>query len=53
MPDSHHHDYETPRILHDAPLRHGDAHHFHFDEFAVTLARLMADKTTGRSSRLR
>ncbi len=46
MSDSHHHDYETPRILHDAPLQHADAHHFHFDEFAVTLCCLIADKTT-------
>ncbi len=40
------HDYETPQILHDAPLRHDDVHHFHFDEFAVTLCRLIADKNT-------
>ncbi len=40
------HDFETPQILHDAPLRHDDAHHFHFDEFAMTLCRLIADKNT-------
>jgi formylglycine-generating enzyme required for sulfatase activity len=39
-------DFETPQILHDAPLRHDDQHHFHFDEFAVTLCRLIADKHT-------
>ncbi len=38
--------YETPQILHDAPLRATDLHHFHFDEFAVTLCRLIADKNT-------
>src|SRR5512136_1405127 len=38
--------YETPQILHDAPLRATDQHHFHFDEFAVTLCRLIADKST-------
>jgi formylglycine-generating enzyme required for sulfatase activity len=40
------HDYETPQILHDAPLRRSDQHHFHFDEFAVTLCRLIAAKDT-------
>lgn len=40
------HKYETPQILHDAPLRRDDTHHFHFDEFAVTLCRLIADKNT-------
>ncbi len=40
------HDFETPQILHDAPLRAADQHHFHFDEFAVTLARLIASKDT-------
>jgi len=33
-------DFETPQILHDAPLRKDDVHHFHFDEFAVTLSFL-------------
>jgi hypothetical protein len=27
MPDRY--DYETPQILHDAPLRPDDQHHFH------------------------
>ncbi len=44
MPDLN--SYETPHILHDAPLRPGDEHHFHFDPFAVTLCRLIADKGT-------
>jgi gamma-glutamyl hercynylcysteine S-oxide synthase len=44
MPDDHR--YETPRILSDAPLRDSDAAHFHFDQFAATLARLIADKGT-------
>jgi len=43
MPD---HKYETPQILSDAPLRDRDQTHFHFDEFAVTLARLVASKKT-------
>ncbi len=43
MPDRN---YETPRILSDAPLRDEDDAHFHFDEFAVTLARLVASKET-------
>ncbi|MBU0511116.1 MAG: SUMF1/EgtB/PvdO family nonheme iron enzyme, partial [Chloroflexi bacterium] len=38
--------FETPEILHDAPLRDDDSAHFHFDEFAITLARLIADKKT-------
>ena len=44
MPDER--TFETPQILHDAPLRAADLHHFHFDEFAVTLCRLMADRAT-------
>lgn len=44
MPDER--TFETPQILHDAPLRATDQHHFHFDEFALTLCRLIADKTT-------
>lgn len=40
------HDYETPNILLDAPLRKADAAYFHFDDFAATLARLIADKNT-------
>jgi formylglycine-generating enzyme required for sulfatase activity len=38
--------FETPHILHDLPLARSDQAHFHFDEFAVTLARLIADKET-------
>ena len=39
--------YETPAILSDSPLsQHDESVHFHFDEFAVTLARLIADKNT-------
>jgi len=37
---------ETPRILPDLPLAVADKDHFHFDEFAATLSRLIADKTT-------
>ncbi len=43
MPDSK---FETPAILHDLPLRDDDTVYFHFDEFAVTLARLIASKAT-------
>ena len=39
-------DLETPLILHDEPLRDDDPAYFHFDDFAVTLARLVADKNT-------
>jgi Cdc6-like AAA superfamily ATPase len=38
--------YETPQILHDEPLRESDNAFFHFDDFAVTIARLIADKGT-------
>ena len=38
--------YETPHILHDLPLDDNDEAHFHFDQFAATLARLIADKNT-------
>ena len=38
--------YETPRILHDAPLRDEDQADFHFDKFAITLARLVASTET-------
>ncbi len=37
--------YETPKVLHDAPVEAGSAD-FHFDDYAATLARLIADKTT-------
>ena len=36
----------TPNILHDLPLQNDDHAAFHFDEFAVTLARLIASKET-------
>ncbi len=36
----------TPDILHDWPLRDKDEALFNFDEFAVTLARLAADRRT-------
>lgn len=38
--------YQTPEIMHDAPLRDGGVADFHFDEFAVTLARLIASSGT-------
>ncbi|MFZ5909465.1 MAG: SUMF1/EgtB/PvdO family nonheme iron enzyme [Chloroflexota bacterium] len=37
---------ETPQILHDEPLRDEDDAYFHFDDFAITLARLVADRDT-------
>ena len=43
MPEKH---FETPEILSDLPLKDGKATSFHFDEFAVTLARLIAEKKT-------
>lgn len=39
-------EYETPEILLDAPLRDEGTAHFHFDDFAATLARLIAAKGT-------
>jgi formylglycine-generating enzyme required for sulfatase activity len=40
-------DYETPAILSDQPLGQDEPQaHFHFDDFAATLARLIADKKT-------
>lgn len=38
--------YETPKVLHDGALRKRDRSHFHFDDFAVTLARLIASPGT-------
>jgi len=38
--------YETPFVLSDSPLSENDAAYFHFDEFAITLARLIAAKST-------
>ncbi len=40
--------WETPQILSDLPLRESDTAHFHFDEFAATLARLIADPLRSR-----
>ncbi|HFC09616.1 MAG TPA: hypothetical protein ENJ54_07205 [Chloroflexi bacterium] len=36
----------TPNILHDWPLRNDDEALFNFDDFAITLARLAADRRT-------
>ena len=41
-----HAEFETPTVLHDAPLRDSDDAYFHFDDFARTLARLIAAKET-------
>jgi formylglycine-generating enzyme required for sulfatase activity len=38
--------FETPKILSDLPIKDGRDASFHFNEFAVTLARLIADKKT-------
>ncbi|HEY5729433.1 MAG TPA: SUMF1/EgtB/PvdO family nonheme iron enzyme [Anaerolineales bacterium] len=38
--------YATPKLLSDSPLRDTDIARFHFDEFAITLARLIADPET-------
>ncbi|MFZ5904541.1 MAG: P-loop NTPase fold protein [Chloroflexota bacterium] len=38
--------WETPQILSDSPLRDADEASFHFDHFAITLARLIADPET-------
>ncbi len=38
--------YETPHILHDKPLGDDEKAHFHFDKFAITLARLAASTDT-------
>ncbi len=38
--------YETPEILHDAPLHDGKRADFHFDDFAATFARLIASPQT-------
>ena len=46
MTDNTKREFETPKVLHDAPLRDDDAAYFHFDDFARTLARLIATKET-------
>jgi ABC-type branched-subunit amino acid transport system ATPase component len=38
--------WERPQILSDLPLRETDKAHFHFDDFAGTLALLVADPQT-------
>lgn len=38
--------YQTPEILHDAPLTGKKSADFHFDDFAATLARLIANPNT-------
>ncbi len=38
--------YETPNIWHDLPLRNEEDAQFHFDDYAATLARLIASKNT-------
>lgn len=45
MATKKHPHFQTPRILHDLPLEKETAH-FHFDEFAATLARLVASPDT-------
>jgi formylglycine-generating enzyme required for sulfatase activity len=46
MPEDKKNTWETPQILSDLPLRNEDQAHFHFDEFAVTLARLISSPLT-------
>jgi formylglycine-generating enzyme required for sulfatase activity len=38
--------YQTPEVLHDAPLHDRKTADFHFDDFAATLARLIASPQT-------
>ncbi len=38
--------YLTPEVLHDAPLTDKKAADLHFDDFAATLARLIASPAT-------
>ena len=38
--------YQTPEIMHDAPLTGAKAADFHFDDFAATLARLITSPKT-------
>ena len=38
--------YQTPEIMHDAPLHDHKLADFHFDDFAATLARLVASPKT-------
>ncbi len=47
MPKTSKPPYATPHILSDSPLaEEQDQPHFHFDDFAVTLARLIASRDT-------
>jgi gamma-glutamyl hercynylcysteine S-oxide synthase len=38
--------FETPDFVHDWPLRDEDPAYFYFNEYALTMARLIADKNT-------
>lgn len=38
--------YQTPEIMHDAPLTNNKSADFHFDDFAATFARLIANHET-------
>lgn len=38
--------YQTPEIMHDAPIREMKSADFHFEDFAATLARLVASVDT-------
>ena len=46
MANSKNNRYETPNIWHDLPLRNEEMAQFHFDDYAATLARLIASKET-------
>jgi len=45
MPDKKR-SYTTPQVLHDAPVSNLRDAAFHFDDFAATLARLIASRAT-------
>ena len=46
MTEKNNKSWATPKLLSDSPLRDTDVARFHFDEFAITLARLVADPET-------
>ena len=46
MTNSKNNRYETPNIWHDLPLDDKEKAQFHFDDYAATLARLIASKET-------
>ncbi len=47
MPEPPERNYETPEILSDIPLARAEQKaYFHFDDYAITLARLIAEKKT-------